>query len=125
MEHAKHIGRVGAVAVALGVGMAVATTPGVAWATPDADNATNDQADTPDALSPATDIEATNTVSTRPSSTVSGVGLREGTADSAKVPGNYAGVVGESNMSTLLAIVPRVFAGLPLICEQSPGDRTA
>jgi hypothetical protein len=51
------------------------------------------------------------------------VGLREGTADSAKVPGNYAGVVGESNMSTLLAVVPRVFAGLPLICEQSPGDR--
>jgi len=26
-------------------------------------------------------------------------------------------------MSTLLAVVPRVFAGLPLICEQSPGDR--
>jgi hypothetical protein len=51
------------------------------------------------------------------------VGLREGTADSARVPGNYAGVVGESNMSTLLAVVPRVFAGLPLICEQLPGDR--
>jgi len=26
-------------------------------------------------------------------------------------------------MSTLPAVVPRVFAGLPLICEQSPGDR--
>src|SRR5271156_191341 len=26
-------------------------------------------------------------------------------------------------ISTLLAVVPRVFAGLPLICEQSPGDR--
>ena len=51
------------------------------------------------------------------------VGLRESTADSAKVPGNYAEVVGESNMSTSLALVPRVFAGLPLICEQSPGDR--
>ena len=25
-------------------------------------------------------------------------------------------------MSTLLAVVPRVFAGLPLISEQSPGD---
>ena len=26
-------------------------------------------------------------------------------------------------MSTLPAVVPRVFAGLSLICEQSPGDR--
>ena len=51
------------------------------------------------------------------------VGLREGTADSAKVPGNYAGVVGESNMSTLLAVVPWVFAGLPLVYEPSPRDR--
>ena len=40
-----------------------------------------------------------------------------------EVPGNYAGVVGESNMSTLLPVVPRVFVGLPLICELSPGDR--
>ena len=39
MHYAKHIGRVGALAVALGVGMAVATTPGVAWATPEPDNA--------------------------------------------------------------------------------------
>ena len=51
------------------------------------------------------------------------VGLRQSTAESAKVPANYAGVVGESNMSTLPAVVPRVFAGLSLICEQSPGDR--
>ena len=29
-------------------------------------------------------------------------------------------------MFTLLAVVPRVFAGLPLICEQSPAiDQTA
>ena len=32
MSNAKYIGRVGGLAVALGVGMAVATTPGVAWA---------------------------------------------------------------------------------------------
>ena len=51
------------------------------------------------------------------------VGLRQSTAESAKVPANYAGVVGESNMSTLPAVVPRVFAGLSLICEQSPDDR--
>ncbi len=28
-------------------------------------------------------------------------------------------------MSTLLADVPRVFAGLPLICEQSQASQTA
>ncbi|RDH75849.1 hypothetical protein DVS77_24255 [Mycolicibacterium moriokaense] len=33
MGYAKHVGRVGALAVALGIGAAVATTPGVAWAT--------------------------------------------------------------------------------------------
>lgn len=32
MKHAKYVGRVGALAVALGIGAAVATTPGVAWA---------------------------------------------------------------------------------------------
>ena len=32
MSNAKYIGRVGGLAVALGVGMAIATTPGVAWA---------------------------------------------------------------------------------------------
>ena len=32
MGSARYIGRVGALAIALGVGMAVATTPGVAWA---------------------------------------------------------------------------------------------
>ena len=32
MGHARYIGRVGGLAVALGVGVAVATTPGVAWA---------------------------------------------------------------------------------------------
>ena len=35
MGHARYIGRVGALAVALGIGAAVANTPGVAWAEPD------------------------------------------------------------------------------------------
>ena len=35
MGTAKYIGRVGGLAVALGVGAAVANTPGVAWAEPD------------------------------------------------------------------------------------------
>lgn len=40
MGYAKHVGRVGALAVALGIGAAVATTPGVAWADGETDNAT-------------------------------------------------------------------------------------
>ncbi|MCW2557535.1 MAG: hypothetical protein JWP55_1499, partial [Mycobacterium sp.] len=36
--YAKYVGRIGALAVSLGVGVAVATTPGVAWAAPDADS---------------------------------------------------------------------------------------
>ncbi|TRW80444.1 hypothetical protein FK535_19025 [Mycolicibacterium sp. 018/SC-01/001] len=35
MGHARHIGRVGALAVALGIGSAIAYPPGVAWAEPD------------------------------------------------------------------------------------------
>lgn len=38
MGYANHIGRVGALAVALGVGVAVANSPGVAWATTDGDS---------------------------------------------------------------------------------------
>ena len=34
MGYAAHIGRVGALAVVLGIGVAVANTPGVAWAEP-------------------------------------------------------------------------------------------
>ena len=41
MGYARYIGRVGGLAVALGVGFAVATTPGVAWAEPDAGSASS------------------------------------------------------------------------------------
>ena len=34
MGYARHIGRVGALAVTLGVGVAMATTPGIAYADP-------------------------------------------------------------------------------------------
>lgn len=42
---------------------------------------------------------------------------------SGRAASTHSGVVGESNMSTSLAVVPRVFAGLPLICEHSPDAR--
>src|ERR1700759_1154981 len=36
-SYAQYVGRIGALAVALGVGVVVASSPGVAWAGPDAD----------------------------------------------------------------------------------------
>uniref|UniRef100_UPI0034E1DD11 beta-propeller fold lactonase family protein n=1 Tax=Mycobacterium sp. OAE908 TaxID=2817899 RepID=UPI0034E1DD11 len=45
MGHAKYVGRVGGLAVALGVGVAVATTPGVAWAGPTDSGATSSSTD--------------------------------------------------------------------------------
>jgi len=50
--YAKYIGRIGALAVSLGVGVAVATTPGVAWAAPDSD------ADAPSSTSPDPESDA-------------------------------------------------------------------
>jgi YVTN family beta-propeller protein/VCBS repeat-containing protein len=67
--HARHVGRVGALAVALGIGAAVATTPGLAWAGPD--SSSSDPGSTPNAASqPATAAGATapgSTASTGPS----------------------------------------------------------
>jgi hypothetical protein len=40
--YARFVGRVGALAVALGVGIAVAGNPAAAWADTDADNTSND-----------------------------------------------------------------------------------
>ena len=50
--YAKYVGRVGALAVALGVGAAVATTPGVAWADDTAPPATSDDATQPNDTDP-------------------------------------------------------------------------
>src|SRR5688572_10252523 len=48
--YARHIGRVGALAVALGIGAAVASTPGVAWADDGTDTTkpAQDNTDAPD-----------------------------------------------------------------------------
>src|SRR3954467_6156344 len=51
MGYAKYVGRIGGLAVALGVGVAIATTPGVAWAGPDGggtDTSTSDTSTTSD-----------------------------------------------------------------------------
>ena len=46
MGTAKYIGRVGGLAVALGVGVAIATTPGVAWAEPDSTSSSSSESST-------------------------------------------------------------------------------
>ena len=49
MSYAMHIGRVGALAVALGIGIAVASTPGTAWA----DDASTDSSDSAEDTGPS------------------------------------------------------------------------
>jgi len=74
-EYARHVGRVGALAVALGVGMAVATSPGLAGATPSTDNnvdgttsatESTTTADTHVTADPAPVAEATDTTGDAP-----------------------------------------------------------
>jgi hypothetical protein len=55
MGYARYIGQVGALAVALGVGAAVASCAGIAWAeTPDSDSPTVDSTSTPPTGTPPT-----------------------------------------------------------------------
>ena len=42
MGYARHIGRVGALAVTLGVGVAIATTPGISYAGPSGSSTSSD-----------------------------------------------------------------------------------
>ena len=64
MSTAKHIGRVGALAVALGIGTAIASTPGVALADP-ADSGTSSSSDSKSSssLSPESGGKASDTSS--------------------------------------------------------------
>lgn len=70
LRYARYVGRVGALAVSLGVGFAVATTPGVAYADDSTDSTTNTS---PSPNSPATSDESvsvsTSSTAVAPSST--------------------------------------------------------
>src|SRR5689334_6567169 len=82
MSYASYVGRVGALAVALGIGTAVATvTPEVAWATPGADSSTSDGASSGSPRSTGTNSANDSTGTTQAGSSVS-------TRPSAAVPGN-------------------------------------
>jgi Type I phosphodiesterase / nucleotide pyrophosphatase len=60
MNYARHIGRVGALAVTLGVGVAIATTPGIAYAEPSS-SSTSTGASSSSSTSSSTDTSSTNT----------------------------------------------------------------
>ena len=73
--YSKYIGRVGALAVALGIGGAIATAPGVAWADEPSASSASDASSRSTASSSASDESSTstssasNSPSTRPTST--------------------------------------------------------
>ena len=75
--YSKYIGRVGALAVALGIGGAIATAPGVAWADESSSSSASDKSSTSTASSSASDessmstSSASKSSSTRPMSTTS------------------------------------------------------
>lgn len=71
-SYGMYVGRVGALAVALGVGMAVATSPGVAWATPDAGTDANSATGSADSTASGSTANATGTATEPTSSTTSG-----------------------------------------------------
>ncbi|TPG32527.1 YncE family protein [Mycolicibacterium hodleri] len=93
MGYAKYVGRVGALAVVLGVGTAVASAPGVAWATPtDSSTATTSTTDTsPDDASNDADGTSVGTVDTTPAGATdpsAGSGTDDGATDPAGVSGS-------------------------------------
>ena len=71
MGYAKYVGRVGGLAVALGVGMAVATTPGIAWAD-DTASASSADAGTAGATNTSATSESETTTGTTGTSTAAG-----------------------------------------------------
>ena len=75
MGYAHGIGRVGALAVALGVGMAISATPGFAYAAPEASDSTD--SDSP----PATDEPTSDSPTPDGSSTADDVDPEDATED--------------------------------------------
>jgi Type I phosphodiesterase / nucleotide pyrophosphatase len=76
MGYAKHIGRVGALAVTLGVGVAMATTPGIAYA--DSSGSSSQSVDSPSTSSSSTSSSTTAGSSTTTSTGASGVNGADG-----------------------------------------------
>ena len=79
MSSAKYIGRVGALAVALGIGTAVATTPWVAVADPSAESPS--ASDSSSSSASAADTESTSTDNSKPPTSVDNSSVADAAAD--------------------------------------------
>ena len=87
MGYAAYVGRVGALAVALGVGWAIASTPGVAWAEPGSSPSSSDSAD-PGAKNPGDRKPSSGAGTSGGGGTSSGVGTgsQPGTSGGSAIP---------------------------------------
>jgi YVTN family beta-propeller protein len=104
MGYARYVGRVGGLAVALGVGVAVVTTPGAAWAEPTdngSSNSSNSSSDSSSDSKSSSDSSSSSSDSSAGSSSSSSAGSDTGSSSSsttgessqspAKVDGDDAG----------------------------------
>ncbi|MDT5011121.1 MAG: hypothetical protein QOH57_2738, partial [Mycobacterium sp.] len=91
MGNAQYIGRVGALAVVLGIGAAVANTPGVAWALPATDGSGTDAPSTTGTGSTTTGTTTGTTPSTTTGSTTSTTSTGSTTASGSATTGSTGG----------------------------------
>jgi len=97
MGYAKHIGRVGGLAVALGVGVAVATSPAVAWADGTGSTASADSSADSTTAGSATDPAAPGPTTTSTSSTSTSAGVTAADSSAPKVTYDSSGGALTSN----------------------------
>ncbi len=96
MGSAKCIGRVGGLAAALGVGIAVATAPGVAWAETDSGSSVNDPPAKSSTDKTSTNKTSTNKTSYRQMSAATSVNSSSATAAASDGPPSSGSSVGVS-----------------------------
>jgi YVTN family beta-propeller protein len=87
MGYARYVGRVGGLALALGVGVAVATTPGVAWAGPDDGSADTSTAGTSTSTTDSTSGTAASTTTGSSGATGGGAVTADGSSGATPAAG--------------------------------------
>lgn len=88
--HARHVGRVGALAVALGIGTAVATAPAVAWAEPDGATSTTSSGDSDTSSTKETTGTGADSASSSPAADTTSATTTAGEAATAAQSGTTA-----------------------------------
>lgn len=121
MSYAGHIGRVGALAVALGVGVAVATTPGVAYAQPSDSGSTASSPGDSSAASPSSPISSADGASADASAAgaASTGPIGSAGADGADAPSAVPPSVTESGGSAVQTVTGG--EGAPVVVISSSG----